>query len=353
MSIVIKNIKKKFGDFVAVDDISLQVNEGEFVGLLGPSGSGKTTLLRIIAGLEVQDEGEIYLEGADAAALPIRGRRIGFVFQHFALFKHMTVFENIAFGLRLKRPKIAESDIQSKVESLLKLIHLEGSGFKYPSELSGGQQQRVSLARVLAIEPKYMLLDEPFGALDSKVRKELRRWLKKLHDSEKLTTIFVTHDHEEAMEISDKIAIIENGKVEQIGTPLEIWENPVNAFVFDFLGNYNTFFGYEDEDQKLIINLDYIRENIKSFSSEKYIRALSRSHQVLMERSPDDTKYFLKVKVTLINKAGSLIKIEAESHLGSFFLMDMDATKFESLNPQLGEELWIRPEYYRSFSEKV
>jgi sulfate transport system ATP-binding protein len=353
MSIIIKNIKKNFGDFVAVDDISLQVKEGEFVGLLGPSGSGKTTLLRIIAGLEVQDEGEIFLEGVDATGQPIKERRIGFVFQHFALFKHMTVFENIAFGLRLKRPKIDEEEIKSKVNNLLQLIHLDGSGQKYPSELSGGQQQRVSLARVLAIEPKYMLLDEPFGSLDSKVRKELRRWLKKLHDSAKLTTIFVTHDQEEAMEISDKIAIIQKGRVEQLGTPHEIWENPANAFVFDFLGNYNTFFGYEEENGKLIINPDYIKENIKSLSSEKYIRALSRSHQVVMERSPDDTKYYLQVTVNLINRAGPLIKIEAVSHLGSFFLIDLETTKFESLKPQLDEPLWIRPEIYRSFSEKI
>lgn len=196
MSIVIKNIKKAFGSFVALDGVSLQVKEGEFLALLGPSGSGKTSLLRIIAGLELPDNGEIYLEGVDAVGKPTRERKIGFVFQHFALFKHMSVFENIAFGLRLKRPKMKEQDIRTRVENLLKLVHLPGSEKKLPSALSDGQRQRVALARVLATEPKYMLLDEPFGALDAKVRKDLRRWLRKLHDTAGLTTIFVTHDQE-------------------------------------------------------------------------------------------------------------------------------------------------------------
>lgn len=351
MSIVIKNLKKKFGNYIAVDDISLQINEGEFLGLLGPSGSGKTTLLRIIAGLEIEDEGEIFLKGSDTAGQSIKERQIGFVFQHFALFKHMTVFENVAFGLRLKRPKLAKKDIQTRVGDLLKLVHLEGSETKYPSQLSGGQQQRVSLARVLAIEPKYMLLDEPFGALDAKVRKELRRWLKKLHDATGLTTVFVTHDQEEAMEISDRIAIIDNGKLIQVGTPLELWENPVNAFVFDFLGNYNTFFGYELENGEVIINPDYINENTETFALVKHIRVFSRTHEVTLERNPSEKKFYISVDVDLINEAGPLATMELESSQGKFYQVVMERSAFESLNPKIGESLWIKPNKYKSFDE--
>lgn len=351
MSIIIKNIKKTFANFTVVDDISLEINEGEFVALLGPSGSGKTTLLRIIAGLESQDEGEIFFEGKGISDSPINERKIGFVFQHFALFKHMTVFENIAFGLRLKRPKIAESVIQAKVEELLRLIHLEGNGHKYPSKLSGGQQQRVSLARVLAIEPKYMLLDEPFGSLDAKVRKELRRWLKKLHDLTGLTTIFVTHDQEEAIEIADKLAIIDHGRLIQVGTPLEVWENPANAFVFDFLGNYNTFHGYETDAGELIINKDYLQSHADNFRSAKPIYAFSRAHEITIAKSPLDTHHYLATTVNLINKAGPFVKIELECTQGIFYQLDIEKRVFDSFDIQLGELLWIKPAKYTSFDE--
>lgn len=341
MSIVIKNIRKGFGSFKAVDDISLEIQEGQFVGLLGPSGSGKTTLLRIIAGLEVQDDGEIYLEGVDATGQPVKERKMGFVFQHFALFQHMTVFENIAFGLRLKRPKYSEEEIRKKVEDLLALVHLEGSGRKYPRELSGGQQQRVSLARVLAVEPKYMLLDEPFGALDSKVRKELRRWLKKLHAETGLTTIFVTHDQEEAMEVSDKIAIINKGKLEQVGTPYEIWDKPVNSFVFDFLGNYNTFYGVEEKKGELLLDA----------AEGKKIRAFARTHEVELECDPADKRLYLPGKITLVNRAGPFVKLEIESHLGKFYQVDMEKSAFANKEPKMGEKVWIRPRKYRTFNE--
>lgn len=353
MSIYIKNIKKNFGKFVAIDDISLHIHEGEFIGLLGPSGSGKTTLLRIIAGLENEDEGEVFIQGSDATNQSIHDRKIGFVFQHFALFKHMTIFENIAFGLRLKRPKLSQVEIKKKVYDLVKLVHLEGKEKKFPSELSGGQQQRVSLARVLAVEPKYMLLDEPFGALDAKVRKELRRWLKKLHDFTGLTTIFVTHDQEEAMEVSDRIAIIDNGKVVQVGTPMELWKNPVNAFVFNFLGNYNTFYCYAIQEGQLIINPDYIKQNIDSCASLKYIRAFSRPHEIQMEREPLEQKYFLPIHVTLINQAGPLVKIEVEDKDGQVYLIEMAISAFKLFNLQIGENLWIKPKEYKSFEESL
>ena len=346
MSIVIKNLKKKFGNYIAMDDVSLQVREGEFIALLGPSGSGKTTLLRIIAGLEWPDEGEIYLEGVDASGKATRERKIGFVFQHFALFKHMNVFENIAFGLRLKRPKLTEESIKTHVESLLELVHLSGTERKYPSELSGGQRQRIALARVLAIEPKYMLLDEPFGALDTKVRKELRRFLRKLHETTGLTTIFVTHDQEEAMEVADRIGILNQGALVQLGTPLEIWEKPANSFVFDFIGNYNTFVGFEVEENKLVINYK------AAYSpSGKMIKAFSRPHELTLERHPKEIQYYLPAKVTLINQAGPFIKLELEGIHHIYYQVQMEKAVFETMNLKIGETLWVKPSHYRSFDE--
>lgn len=351
MSVVIKNIRKRFGHFTALDDVSIQVQEGEFMALLGPSGSGKTTLLRIIAGLEWPDEGEVFLQGVDVSGKPIRERRIGFVFQHFALFKHMTVFENIAFGLRLKRPRFSNKEIRERVEELLHLVHLGGIEKKVPSELSGGQRQRVALARVLAVEPRYMLLDEPFGALDAKVRKELRRWLKKLHDTTGLTTIFVTHDQEEAMEIADRIAVMDQGKLIQVGSPLELWEHPKNAFIFDFLGNYNTFIGYQTEKGELIVGEEAIRELKRSpdFSSMKSIQAFSRPHEVILEREPFDPALFLPGHILLMNQAGPTVKMELEGSGGTIYQVDMEKEHFHQLNPQMGETVWVKPVKYRSF----
>lgn len=363
MSIVIKNIKKKYGNFIAVDDVSLHVDEGEFVALLGPSGSGKTTLLRIIAGLEMADEGDIYLQGVDASGTPIIDRKIGFVFQHFALFKHMTVFENIAFGLRLKRPKISEEEIKDRINELLSLVHLEGSGKKYPSMLSGGQRQRIALARVLAIQPKYMLLDEPFGALDTTVRKELRRWLRKLHDATGLTTVFVTHDQDEAMEVSDKIAILNQGKLMEVGSPVELWKNPTSSFVFNFLGNYNTFLGYQSSKNELILNQDFqdflindknadeTNADAKNLKNAKQIKAFSRPHETVLERDPVHKEFFYHVKLIMINQAGPLIKTELEDSTGVCYQVDLDAETFEDLNLKEGENLWMRPKIYKIFND--
>jgi sulfate transport system ATP-binding protein len=243
MSIEIKSISKQFGDFRALRNINLDINSGELVALLGPSGCGKTTLLRIIAGLESADEGSILFSGKDTIDVHVRERQVGFVFQHYALFRHMTVFENVAFGLRMKsraqRP--SEIQIQTRVHDLLKLVQLDWLANQYPSKLSGGQRQRVALARALAVEPKVLLLDEPFGALDTKVRKELRRWLRRLHDELQITSIFVTHDQEEAFEVADRVVLMNAGTVEQVGTPQEVWKNPANSFVYEFLGNVNVF----------------------------------------------------------------------------------------------------------------
>ena len=247
MSVEVKNVTKKFGSFTALDNVSLKVESGELVALLGPSGSGKTTLLRTIAGLEFPDPGDaqVLFYGEDVTQIPASERKAGFAFQHYALFRHMTVFENIAFGLRV-RPKTTrppEEKIRERVGELLKLIQLEPLAKRFPSQLSGGQRQRVALARALAVEPKVLLLDEPFGALDAKVRKELRRWLRKLHDEIHITTLFVTHDQEEALEVADRVAILRDGKIEQIGTPEEIYDHPASPFVYDFLGNVNLFSG--------------------------------------------------------------------------------------------------------------
>ncbi len=243
MSIVATDIRKKFGTFTALDGVSLSVPRGKLVALLGPSGSGKTTLLRIIAGLEQADEGsgKIEFHGEDVSHVPAGKRKVGFVFQHYALFRHMNVFENIAFGLkvRTRRFRPRSSEITERVQKLLHLVQLEGLERRYPTQLSGGQRQRVALARALAVEPRVLLLDEPFGALDAKVRKELRRWLRRFHEEIHLTTVFVTHDQEEALEIADEVVIMNNARVEQVGTPEEVYDRPASPFVYQFLGSVN------------------------------------------------------------------------------------------------------------------
>ena len=245
MQIELRGVTRQFGTFTALSDVDLTVSSGELVALLGPSGSGKTTLLRVIAGLETPDRGVVMLDGRDATAQRVRDRKVGFVFQHYALFRHMTVFENIAFGLRVRprsrRPK--EAVIDETVHRLLDLVQLEPQATRYPSELSGGQRQRVALARALAVEPSVLLLDEPFGALDAKVRKELRRWLRRLHDTLNVTSVFVTHDQEEAMELAGRVVIMNHGRIEQVGTPDDVYSRPQSPFVYDFLGDINLFHG--------------------------------------------------------------------------------------------------------------
>jgi len=234
MSIDVSQVSKRFGDFVALDDVSVSLPAGQLTALLGPSGGGKSTLLRIIAGLDSADEGSISIEGVEATKLPARKRNVGFVFQHYAVFKHMTVAKNVAFGLEIrKRPK---DEIAHRVDELLRLVHLQQFAHRLPSQLSGGQRQRMALARALAVEPKVLLLDEPFGALDAKVRKELRDWLRRLHDEVHVTTVFVTHDQEEALEVADEIVVINDGRVEQVGTPDTLYDEPANDFVMGFLG---------------------------------------------------------------------------------------------------------------------
>ena len=241
MGIRIEHLGKQFGDFAALDDVTLDIRQGELLALLGPSGSGKTTLLRVIAGLEQADTGRVLFDGEDATRLSVQARRAGFVFQHYALFRHLTVEENIAFGLRVRkgRDRVPDATIRARVAELLSLVQLEGFGVRYPAQLSGGQRQRVALARALAIEPRVLLLDEPFGALDAQVRRDLRRWLRELHDRTGLTTIFVTHDQEEALELADRVAILNRGRIEQVGSPADAYDAPASPFVYSFVGAVN------------------------------------------------------------------------------------------------------------------
>lgn len=245
MSITIEHVHKQFGSFQALSDVSLRIDSGELVALLGPSGCGKTTLLRIIAGLEGADSGRILFDGQDTTDVHVRQRGVGFVFQHYALFRHMSVADNVAFGLRVKprRERPSEAQIKAKVMELLKLVQLDWLADRYPSQLSGGQRQRIALARALAVEPKVLLLDEPFGALDAKVRKELRRWLRRLHEELHVTSIFVTHDQEEALEVADRVVVMNKGRIEQEGSPQQVWEHPASPFVYGFLGDVNLFHG--------------------------------------------------------------------------------------------------------------
>jgi sulfate/thiosulfate transport system ATP-binding protein len=289
MSIEIKNITRSFGSFSALNDVSLQVPTGELVALLGPSGCGKTTLLRIIAGLETPDSGSVLFQGEDATDRAVREREVGFVFQHYALFRHMTVFENVAFGLRVrpKHTRPAEAEIKRRVHELLNLVQLDWLADRYPPQLSGGQRQRIALARALAVEPKVLLLDEPFGALDAKVRKDLRRWLRRLHDELHITSVFVTHDQEEALEVADRIVVMNQGVVEQIGTPQEVYDAPASPFVYQFLGNVNAF---EDGQQVSFVRPHDIQISRQPYgessfqASIRYIYAIGTTARVELER---------------------------------------------------------------------
>ncbi|QIL68927.1 sulfate ABC transporter ATP-binding protein [Diaphorobacter sp. HDW4B] len=286
MSIEIRNVSKQFGDFQALRDVNLDIKSGELIALLGPSGCGKTTLLRIIAGLETADVGTIHFSGEDTTDVHVRERNVGFVFQHYALFRHMTVFENVAFGLRVKprKERPSEAQIREKVMSLLKLVQLDWIADRYPSQLSGGQRQRIALARALAVEPKVLLLDEPFGALDAKVRKELRRWLRRLHDELHVTSIFVTHDQEEALEVADRVVVINKGKIEQEGTPQQVWDNPASPFVYGFLGDVNLFKGRASDGRVYLDDGMQLDSTEAQGAHEAKAFAFVRPHDLDVER---------------------------------------------------------------------
>ena len=317
MSILVRNVSKRFGDFVALEDVSLDVESGALTALLGPSGSGKSTLLRIIAGLETADAGEILLGGKDATALAPQKRNVGFVFQHYAAFKHMTVRDNIAFGLKVrKRPK---AEIADRVDELLNLVQLQSFGHRYPAQLSGGQRQRMGLARALAPEPQVLLLDEPFGALDARVRAELREWLRQLHDVVHVTTVFVTHDQDEAMEISDQIAVINHGKLEQVGSPRELYDEPASEFVMTFVG-----------DAQPIGDI------------------LVRPHDVeLLHEPADGAVEAMIVRITILGRDA---KVELHDTSGSEILALMTRDHFDESGFWRGQNVWVSPKRERVFA---
>ncbi|MEL4281580.1 MULTISPECIES: sulfate/molybdate ABC transporter ATP-binding protein [Shewanella] len=349
MSIHIQQVNKRFSDFVAVDSVNLEIKTGELTALLGPSGSGKTTLLRIIAGLEQADSGIVRFNGEDITTQHVSERGVGFVFQHYALFKHMTVFENVAYGLtvRARKTRPTKADIADKVHSLLKLVQLDWTANRYPSQLSGGQRQRIALARALAVEPKVLLLDEPFGALDAKVRAELRRWLRRLHDEINVTTVFVTHDQEEALEVADKIVVMNQGRIEQQGTPEEVYDNPSNPFVYEFLGNVNLFHARVKQGHSTIGNIN-ISSPEHTISEEQQGLAYVRPHEIEVLTQP--TENALKVSLDLVTIVGPAVRLEVLTELDNQLIhVELSKVQFKQLGINKGDSAWIQPRYTKVF----
>ncbi len=354
MSVEVKNVTKKFGHFTALNQVSVKVESGELVALLGPSGSGKTTLLRMIAGLEFPDPGDaqILFYGEDVTQIPASQRKAGFAFQHYALFRHMSVFENIAFGLRVRprETRPPEAKIRERVTELLKLIQLEPQAGRFPTQLSGGQRQRVALARALAVEPKVLLLDEPFGALDAKVRKELRRWLRKLHDEIHITTLFVTHDQEEALEVADRVAILRDGRIEQIGTPEEIYDRPASPFVYDFLGNVNLFSGRLREGALVIGETEFAIEESHAETDTDAV-AFVRPHDVRISRENGGQKNF-PARILRCHAAGPVANLELERlPNGGRFTAQLGKEEFQQLQLKTGEEVFVELKNVRVFPD--
>ena len=350
MSIQVKNIEKHFGAFHALNNISLDFPDGQLVALLGPSGCGKTTLLRIIAGLESADGGQVILEGEDATNVHVREREVGFVFQHYALFRHMTVFDNIAFGLRV-RPRAtrpSEAEIKKRVTRLLDLVQLGFLADRYPAQLSGGQRQRIALARALAVEPRVLLLDEPFGALDAKVRKELRRWLRTLHDELHITSIFVTHDQEEALEVADQIIVMNKGNVEQIGSPREVYEKPATPFVFDFLGQANRFEG-QNNAGTIQIGEDRIQLDSLLNAPSGDVIAFARPDELSIHAQPQDNA----IQATFVRELWIAGKVVAELHDRQGKLIEISLTSEEAKLHQFrpNQTVWLSPSNLHLFAK--
>ena len=351
MSIDIVAVSKNFGEFAALSDVSLKVPSGELVALLGPSGSGKTSLLRIIAGLETPDRGRILFNGEEATQRHVQERKVGFVFQHYALFRHMTVFDNIAFGLTVKPKKSrpGKEEIRDKVFTLLKLIQLEQLSDRYPGQLSGGQRQRVALARALAVEPQVLLLDEPFGALDAKVRLELRRWLRRLHDEIHVTSVFVTHDQEEALEVADRIVVMNQGRIEQQGTPSEVYDRPATPFVYDFLGNVNLFQGRVHEGTAQMGGMELSSPEHAATNDAPAVGYV-RSHDIEIERFPSDVSC-IQAEVRYILAVGPLVRVDLTLAEGDGAIeVDLPREVADRLKLAVGEKVFARPRKVRVFT---
>ncbi len=357
MSIEVKNITKSFGSFKALSDVSLKIETGELFALLGPSGSGKTTLLRIIAGLESPNEasGPILFYGEDVARQRVGDRGVGFVFQHYALFRHMTVFENIAFGLRVrpKKTRPSKSEIHDRVMELLTLIQLDTLANRYPNQLSGGQRQRVALARALAVEPQVLLLDEPFGALDAKVRVELRSWLRRLHDEIHVTSVFVTHDQDEALEVADRVAVMNVGRIEQAGTPNDVFHHPATEFVMNFLGSVNQFSGrmesgtihlgggkysYEVDAQNIVETLDGQEASI-----------FVRPHELRLSLEPVDAAQSLTATALRVHAAGAYVRVELLTEAGDTLSAEITHQEHREMELEPGRRVFVTPRRMRVF----
>jgi len=332
MSIEARSITKSFGTFTALRAVNLEVKEGELVALLGPSGSGKTTLLRIVAGLEFADAGNVLFDGEDATERSARDRRVGFVFQHYALFRHMNVFENVAFGLRVRprRERPSTREIRERVHELLRLVQLDGMSERLPSQLSGGQRQRVALARALAVRPRVLLLDEPFGALDSRVRKNLRRWLRQLHDELHITSVFVTHDQEEALELADRVVVMNQGRIEQVGTPEQVYHEPATRFVYEFLGDVNIFHERAEDSRHGGI----------------YVRP----HAVEITRRPIGDGA-VSARVQRVHVAGPTVKVELVTEFGDLVQAEISQEQQRRLALTREDAVYVRPNESRVFSE--
>jgi sulfate/thiosulfate transport system ATP-binding protein len=318
MSIVVENATKKFGDFVALDEVSIEVPDGSLTALLGPSGSGKSTLLRVIAGLETPDSGRVVISGRDMTHVPVQARHVGFCFQHYAAFKHLTVRDNVAFGLKIRKQE--KNAIEARVRELLRLVHLDGFIDRYPSQLSGGQRQRMALARALAVEPRVLLLDEPFGALDAKVREELRAWLRRLHDEVHVTTVFVTHDQEEAMDVAEQIVVMNDGAVEQAGGPRELYEHPRTEFVMGFVGPVNRV-GHE----------------------------FIRPHDLVIQQIPEEGA--VEAMIERIVHLGFEVRVELELAEGEPLWAQLTRAQAEELELQERQIVYVRPQRMKVFDE--
>jgi sulfate/thiosulfate transport system ATP-binding protein len=356
MSIQVRNVVKRFGAFTALDDVSLDFETGELVALLGPSGCGKTTLLRIIAGLEFADAGTVLLDGADASATHARERQVGFVFQHYALFRHMSVFDNVAFGMRMK-PRAIRPDaatIANKVHELLRLVQLDWLADRFPAQLSGGQRQRIALAQALAVEPRVLLLDEPFGALDAKVRKELRRWLRRLHDELRVTTIFVTHDQEEALEVADRVVLMDRGHVEQVGTPDEVYHRPATPFVYGFLGAVNLFHGRIEADG-IRVGSAGLNHDTDGIAHGAEVVAFARPHEldIVSDGSRPDG---VPARVARVFAFGASARVELEGlHdlRGQHFEVESSRERIGRLGLSAGQQVWLVPSRLTVFEREA
>ena len=350
MSIEIKNVSKHFGNFHALQNVSLHVPQGELVALLGPSGSGKTTLLRILAGLESPDTGSVLYQEKEITGRSPRDRNMGFVFQHYALFNHMSIFENVAFALRVRGWK--GDRVQKRVLELLHLVQMEGLERRYPTQLSGGQRQRVALARALAAEPSVLLLDEPFGALDAKVRQDLRRWLRRLHDEIHTTSVFVTHDQEEAFEVADRVVVMNHGRIEQVGTPDELFASPANAFVMDFLGSVNVFHGRAERGTVQLGAFsvpfpDYPHDEPQSAS------AYVRPHELDIETIPRG-EGSLQATVARINRTGPRVRVLlASSDDEAPIDVEIDHARAAQLDLKVGDTVYVKPREVRVFLSEM